>query len=316
MDSDSAGGGSAVVSGRSKRRRNGLRWSLWLLIAAAVLAVSLQGCASSQIRRAQQQRVHLGDQLFVEGLGTTGNAIVFLPGMMGSTAYWRGAQVSTLTKNNRLLFVDLLGFGRSPWPNVDYTLENQLGALRRTLESRGAVRNVTIVAHSFGSIVALHYAARYPDEVTRLVLFGAPLYASEGEARRRIGTMSPLAGLLVKSRWSAKAVCLLHNAFMPLAARLAPSVRPDIPAAVAHDGALHFWPSLDGSVRVVIESSGIEPLRVIGARTTFVFGARDTVADIGFIEKLALENGSQFIRIEGDHSSYWQTFSSTLISGN
>lgn len=150
-----------------------------------------------------------------------------------------------------------------------------------------------------------------------MVLFGAPLYASEGEARRRIGTMSPLAGLLVKSRWSAKAVCMLHNAFMPLAARLAPFMRPDIPTAVAQDAALHFWPSLDGSVKLLTrESSGIEPLRVVGPRTTFVFGSRDTVADFGFIEKLALENGSRLIRTEDDHSSYWHTFSSTLITVN
>ena len=275
---------------------------------AAAIGVITAGCASMQIRRAQQRRAHLGAYLYTETAGEGPETLVFLPGLMGSTAFWRNADTSSLS-NKRLIFVDLLGFGRSPWPEIEYTLDDQISALRRTLVRDGATKHVTLVAHSFGTVVAAYYAARFPEEVDHLFLFGTPMYRNKEGAAERVREMSWLAGLLVRSPFAARLVCTIHNAFMPILARLAPRVRRDLPATVARDGVLHFWPSLDGSVQhVILEAPLQDALKAVGRKTTIVFGSKDTVSERAFVEEVTRDTGARFALTGDDHVGYWRSW--------
>lgn len=297
------------------------RWSAWIsgwrlfLLSMVFLLLSLQACSSLSVRHARSERAYLGAELYRESLGDQGDFIVFLPGLMGSTAFWRSGDTGRLTTaGHRLLFVDLLGFGRSPWPRSQYNLDDHIGALRRTMEEEGATRHVTLVGHSFGAIVAAHYAAQFPDEVHQLILFGPPIYESRKDAGGRIGAMSPLAALLMRSPLAARAVCALHNAFMPLASSLAPRIRPELPSGIARDGALHFWPSLYGSVSHVILDEPIQgPLRTVGKRTVLVLGDEDGISDAALVAGIASETGASMVHTKGDHSSYWRTYPDVLL---
>ena len=172
---------------------------------------------------------------------------------------------------------------------------------------------MTIVGHSFGTILAAHYADRYPNEVEALYLFGTPAYADEADARRHVGAMSGLAGLLVRSRPLARVVCAFHNGLMPLSSRLAPYMRKDVPREVASDGALHFWPSLVGSVYNVILAKPIEiPLRSYRGAVTFIHTPEDEATEIARIRSLAGEIGATMIETSGTHASYWSTAAKAL----
>jgi pimeloyl-ACP methyl ester carboxylesterase len=172
---------------------------------------------------------------------------------------------------------------------------------------------VTIVGHSFGTILAAHYADRYPNEVEALYLFGTPVYSDEADARKHVGAMSGLAGLLVKSRPLARVVCAIHNGLMPISSRLAPYMRKDLPKEVASDGALHFWPSLVGSVYNVIIAKPIEvPLRNYPGAVTFIHTPDDEVTEIARVRALAEEIGGTMIESSGTHASYWRTAAETL----
>jgi lipase len=63
---------------------------------------------------------------------------------------------------------DLIGHGRSSWA-APWTLEANVVALAALLEQQ-ADGPVVVVAHSFGSAVALHLAAAHPHRVAALVL--------------------------------------------------------------------------------------------------------------------------------------------------
>jgi len=63
---------------------------------------------------------------------------------------------------------DLIGHGRSSW-DAPWTIEANVAALAELLEQQ-ADSPVVIVAHSFGSALALHLAAAHPDRVAALVL--------------------------------------------------------------------------------------------------------------------------------------------------
>lgn len=278
----------------------------WLSIAAAIAAVtlSLLACSTVQVSRARAERRYLGDTLYVQRSGT-GPPVVLLAGLMGSTRYWKSAHFETVAGQHSLLFIDALGFGRSPWPDGDYTLEEHLSALRRTLVREGAASHVTFVAHSFGTILATNYVARYPDEVDHLYLLGAPVFRDATEARQRMAGMSFVARLFSRSRWLAWGACMLQDALQPLARRLAPVIGRDVPAEVAGDATLHFWSSLDGTVRNVILSKPIEqPLADVGGKVTFVHGQRDRVTPLSRIREVAQRFGAGLIVVSGGHGDY------------
>ena len=114
----------------------------------------LETCASLNLRRLRSEREYLGARLYVETMGGGGPPVVFLPGLMASTRYWNRQKLAPLAGSRRLIFLDESGFGRSPWPDSEYTLDNHLSAIRRTLVAEGATSHVIVVGHSFGAILA------------------------------------------------------------------------------------------------------------------------------------------------------------------
>ena len=93
-------------------------------------------------------------------------------------------KIVELLPNYRIIVPDLPGFGVSDALPTEHSIDNYVLWLH---EFRAIVDTHTssyIIGHSFGSIVASHYAAQYPATVKKLVLInpiGAP--ALEGEQR-------------------------------------------------------------------------------------------------------------------------------------
>ena len=282
-----------------------------LVTAAALLLalpVAVSACASVNASREQARRDSTDGRLFVERAGAGSPTYVFLPGMTGSTSYWRGAGMLQWNGPGRVILMDELGFGRSPWPDTAYTLDEHLDAIERTLRAEGANEELILVGHSFGSILGVHYAARYPDRVRRLVLFGTPVYRSRAEARGRLGEMSFLAGMIVRNRHLAHALCTLHMSVYPVAERLAVHLRSELPQPVLRDSVMHFWPSLDGSVRNVVLGAPVEAvLPRIGPKVVFVHGSRDGITPMNRIREVASANGAGVLATDDDHNSYWRT---------
>lgn len=79
-----------------------------------------------------------------------------------------------LEKTGRIVYFDQRGAGRSNRPkgasfySIDILVED-IEALRKAL----GVERISLLGHSFGSILAMEYAARYPERTHRVVLAGA-----------------------------------------------------------------------------------------------------------------------------------------------
>jgi len=278
----------------------------WLSVAAVIAAVvlSLLACSTVHLHSARAERRYLGDMLYVQRSGT-GPPVVILAGLMGSTRYWKAAHFETIAAQHTLFFIDELGFGLSPWPDGDYSLEDHLSALRRTLVREGATSHVIFVAHSFGTILAANYAARYPGEIDHLYLLGTPVFRNATEARKQMAGMSFVASLFSRSRGLAWGACMLQDAMNPLARTLAPRLGTGMTVEVAQDATLHFWGSLDGSVRNGILSQPIEqPLAGTGSKVTFVHGERDRVTSLSRIQEVARRCGAALIVVAGGHGDY------------
>ena len=74
-------------------------------------------------------------------------------------------------KNNRIIIVDLPGFGMSDEPNTIWSLNEYVECIKELLESL-ELNNPILIGHSFGGKISLLYASKY--KVDKLVLFGSP----------------------------------------------------------------------------------------------------------------------------------------------
>lgn len=111
----------------------------------------------------------------VAGKGASGIApVVFLHGGPGyNSASFSVTAGPMLERSLQMVYLDQRGAGHSerPWDN-QYSipmLVDDVEGLRQTL----GVERISLVGHSFGGLLALEYAAKYPDHVARVVLVSA-----------------------------------------------------------------------------------------------------------------------------------------------
>ena len=76
-----------------------------------------------------------------------------------------------LKKNNRIIIVDLPGFGGSLEPETIWTMYDYADCINKLLKSLD-VKNPIMIGHSFGGKISLIYASKY--KVDKLILFGSP----------------------------------------------------------------------------------------------------------------------------------------------
>lgn len=105
-----------------------------------------------------------------------GPVVVLLHGI-ASTSVTFDNLVPLLTPNHRVIALNLLGCGNSPAPaELEYTVDDHVEAVRRTLIKRRVWRPFTLVGHSMGGLIAARFASVYGRWVKRAILAGAPIY--------------------------------------------------------------------------------------------------------------------------------------------
>jgi pimeloyl-ACP methyl ester carboxylesterase len=117
----------------------------------------------------QQQPLHMA-YMDVRPDHPNGRAIVLLHGKNFCSATWH-TTIETLTAAGyRVLALDQIGFCKSSKPaHYQYTFQQLARNTHALLNSLG-LRDVTLVAHSTGGMIAVRFALMYPDEVRQLVL--------------------------------------------------------------------------------------------------------------------------------------------------
>jgi 3-oxoadipate enol-lactonase len=141
-----------------------------------------------------------------------GDAVVMIHGLGGTSNTWTPI-LGAFARHKRVR-LDLPGSGRSHRVEGPLSIARFVQATLRAMAG-AAVERAHVVAHSMGTIVALHLAAEQPRAVRSLVLFG-PLFAppeaargairARGEKARAEGTagMQTIADALVQTATSAQ----------------------------------------------------------------------------------------------------------------
>ncbi len=100
-----------------------------------------------------------------------GDPILFLHGNPTWSYIWRNI-IPHLVPHGRCIAPDLIGFGRSDKPAIDYSWFDHSNYLEQFIEQLG-LKNITLVLHDQGSGLGFHYAMRNEHKIKRIAFFEA-----------------------------------------------------------------------------------------------------------------------------------------------
>jgi haloalkane dehalogenase len=112
----------------------------------------------------------LGSRMHYVDVGS-GDPILFLHGNPEWSYSWRNV-IPHLEPLGRCIAPDLIGFGRSDKPEIEYRWVDHVRYVETFIEKMG-LRNMIMVIHDQGSGLGFHYAMRNQDNVRGLAFFEA-----------------------------------------------------------------------------------------------------------------------------------------------
>ena len=81
----------------------------------------------------------------------------------------------SLSQSYQVLTFDRRGYGKSVKQRGTFSVDEQVSDLNEILEQFVTTHQVILVGHSFGGVVALSYAQRFPDAIAGLVIYESPM---------------------------------------------------------------------------------------------------------------------------------------------
>ncbi len=97
-----------------------------------------------------------------------GPPLVLVHGVGGDADQWAFCMDAFAT-SHRVIALDLLGFGRSDKPRIEYRVAGFVEVLDRFLTGLGVTR-AHLLGHSLGGWIVAAFALRFPERVDKLVL--------------------------------------------------------------------------------------------------------------------------------------------------
>ena len=103
---------------------------------------------------------------YIEGNGT--QDVVFIHGAFGNLRDWVFATRAISKFDRRFIYIDRPGFGYSERDQSNWDVERQADQARAYLKKING-KNPILVGHSWGALVAMSWAAKYPGEVKGVI---------------------------------------------------------------------------------------------------------------------------------------------------
>lgn len=174
----------------NRRGEVGVRSIAVLIVGLATAASVAPTALDAQAPPARQGLLSLdGGRLFYQAVGT-GDPIVVVHGGPGLDHRYLRPGLDVLASLGSVVYYDQRGTGRSEFELTEdaITWDAFVEDIDRLRQVLGHDR-ITVVGHSFGGLLALDYARRYPDRTRALILLNTvepgPRWQAEARARQQ-----------------------------------------------------------------------------------------------------------------------------------
>ncbi len=97
-----------------------------------------------------------------------GEPLLLVHGLGAEADVWAYC-LEPFSQTHRVIAPDLLGFGRSSKPLINYRIRTFVEMLERFLQALGVPR-ISVVGHSMGGWISAAFAIQFPERVNKLVL--------------------------------------------------------------------------------------------------------------------------------------------------
>ena len=111
-----------------------------------------------------------------------GNVVVLLHGFLENSNMWKPF-ITTLSKNHRVICVDLLGHGKTECLGYVHTIELMAECVKGVLKNLN-INNATFIGHSMGGYVVLAFAEENPDMVNGFCLMNSTAEEDHPERKK------------------------------------------------------------------------------------------------------------------------------------
>jgi pimeloyl-ACP methyl ester carboxylesterase len=244
-----------------------------------------------------QQDSSTSPRLFVHRVGQRGPLVILLHGLGATNRYFTN-RLDHFASDHRVLAPDLLGFGSSPRPkSARYDLDDHVRSLAASLPQEPAL----LVGHSFGAVVALACAARFPSRVRGVVVISLPVFRDEADARSHFDQLGAMVRGIVNDSPLWRSIAF----FNPLIASLHAGALVHEPDDVYVDSTRHSWDALSRSLRHGLLEANVNALaHRVRVPILFIHGSRDQTAPVDNALALAHDLDARVVVVDDNHDLF------------
>jgi pimeloyl-ACP methyl ester carboxylesterase len=245
-----------------------------LLIVNALLVDGETKSAAVTVPGGKLLDLPAGEAQIVDRGPRDGSPIVLIHCFTCAIDWWDG-MMPALTRDHRVVAIDLLGHGGSEKPGSGYSVPIQAELVAQALERLG-VRDAEVVGHSLGGTVAVALAQQSPQLVERVVIIDTE--PRTGEASLGLVAQLGFAPIVGEAFWRVKPDAAVKEG---LGVAFAPGY--DVPDAFVEDLDRMTFSSYDDSAAAFDDYIGEAPLdqrmRQTGKPLLVMMGGEEQLID-------------------------------------
>lgn len=113
----------------------------------------------------------LGSKMHYVDTGGPGSVVVMIHGQPTWSYLWRNV-IPHVEKDHRVIALDLIGFGKSDKPDIEYLATDHARYLQGFMDAL-ALDDITLVVHDWGSMLGFDFAAKNPERVKAIAFMEA-----------------------------------------------------------------------------------------------------------------------------------------------
>ena len=216
-----------------------------------------------------------GQKLYYETTkGVRGKPVLFfLHGVGGDLDAWRFVKDELVSHGFPTIAMDLRGHGLSGHPRSagSYEMRHLIADVVQILDQEQQVK-VILIGHSFGAVLAYHFASKNPDKIDKLILI-SPLFSSPSYLRRPIAKKLAHKSINLMAKLSLKPIRVGHSKY---------------PVGKFHKD--YEWTGLIRTIlrnslnnyllssKLMIDINDSQPLEQLPEKTLIIAGDQDTIA--------------------------------------